>query len=621
MASLPAGGEMALRLLHNGIRRGKQTGMKRIILPGILLLSLLLLTGCGRRKQETVSDGVHIVVEAGEGFTVDPPYAVVDRGEPVTFFLQQQEGVQITGADDPDAVLVHETDGTLKLELDQALYSGVITLSTLRADAAISYHANDGSLQDPVRIPVSNAHLRCNTAIEGELFTREGYTLLCWNTRPDGSGDRVGLGSRIEVSAGSTLSLYAVWQPWSREELFEWEETPAGIRITGCHGRDTVICVPGKLKGREVTAIGQGAFADAVCREVILPPSVRRVELYAFAGSGLRTLTLFDNIAEISGYAVADCPDFSTLYINAAEPPCYSGTYYDTFTDKYDYLRSIRDEKKLVLFSGSSARFGYDSARLDEAFPDYAVANMGVFAYTNAVPQLELMLPLMKAGDILLVSPEFDAAKRQFCTTREMDDDFFCMAESDYDLVSLLDMRKYTGILDAFSSFLSIRRGMEKRDYGISASWFDEEGNPVGTPSYNRYGDYIVPRPDAPSDEPVYGLPVEYTVKAFPRELYLDSFNKEYRLFTDRGVNVFFTYAPRNRMALSKESTPSERARLDAWLREGLEVPVISSLEDSLYPGHLLSGTDNHLSDAGVQIRTDRIIRDLQAALKKRDLN
>ena len=164
---------------------------------------------------------------------------------------------------------------------------------------------------------------------------------------------------------------------------------------------------------------------------------------------------------------------------------------------------------------------------MDEALPEYTVANMGVFAYTNAVPQLELILPLMKSGDILLVSPEFDAAKRQFCTTREMDDDFFCMIESNYDLVSLLDLRGYTGVLDAFSSFLSVRRGMERKSYDVSASWYDEAGNPVGTPSYNRYGDYIVPRPDAASDDPVYGLPVEYTVKAFPKELYLDSFNRE----------------------------------------------------------------------------------------------
>ena len=54
------------------------------------------------------------------------------------------------------------------------------------------------------------------------------------------------------------------------------------------------------------------------------------------------------------------------------------------------------------------------SALLDEALPDYQVVNMGVFAYTNATPQLLLILDCMQAGDILLDSPEFDAAQRQF---------------------------------------------------------------------------------------------------------------------------------------------------------------------------------------------------------------
>ena len=74
----------------------------------------------------------------------------------------------------------------------------------------------------------------------------------------------------------------------------------------------------------------------------------------------------------------------------------------------------MKDKKKIVLFSGSSTRFGYDSEMIDQAFPDYEVVNMGVFAYSPALPQLELIRSCMKEGDVLLDSPEFDAANRQF---------------------------------------------------------------------------------------------------------------------------------------------------------------------------------------------------------------
>lgn len=115
-------------------------------------------------------------------------------------------------------------------------------------------------------------------------------------------------------------------------------------------------------------------------------------------------MTLFDNLQQISDYAFEDCTSLQTLYINAATAPVYSGSYYATFADKYDRLLSLADTQKLVLFSGSSARFGYDSAALDAALPHYEVVNMGVFAYTNALPQLELIRAQMRPGDLLLLA-------------------------------------------------------------------------------------------------------------------------------------------------------------------------------------------------------------------------
>lgn len=136
-------------------------------------------------------------------------------------------------------------------------------------------------------------------------------------------------------------------------------------------------------------------------------------------------------------------------------------------------------------------------------------------------------------------------------------------------------------------------------------------------PSYNEYGDYVIYRPNSAKEAPIYGLPVNYTVNAFPKETLVDSMNKEFEKFLDRGIKVYFTYSPRNKYALSKDSTPEERTRLDEYLKKNLKVPVISELEDSLYTGTYLYGTDNHLSTEGVQIRTEKVIRDLKEQLAK----
>ena len=427
----------------------------------------------------------------------------------------------------------------------------------------------------------------------------------------------MGLGSRIAWKAG--LVLYAQWTPWTDEADFIYKKVSGFAVITGYTGKAQQICVPSTLGGLPVRTIREQAFADTECKTVILSPGIHEVEKWAFRNSRLEQLYIYDDLEKISDYAFQGCAMLRTLHINAIEAPAYSGNYFDTFQDKYDRLLALKDKKKIVLFSGSSTRFGYDSAMIDQAFPDYEVVNMGVFAYSPALPQLELIRSCMKEGDILLDSPEFDAANRQFCYQKELDYATFAMMESNYDAFADLDLREYAQVFTAFSAYQTARQDMERKNYDVCASDYDEDGNEVEEPSYNEYGDYVAYRPNSTSEKPIYGLPVNYTVNAFPKETYIDSANAEFQKFLDQGIKVYFTYSPRNKYALSKDSTQEERARLHEYFKSQLHVPVISELEDSLYTGIYLYGTDNHLSTEGAQIRTEKVIHDLKEQLAKEE--
>ena len=137
--------------------------------------------------------------------------------------------------------------------------------------------------------------------------------------------------------------------------------------------------VPARLGGLPVRALASGAFAEAGCRRVILPDTLYAAEPGVFSGCPLREVWMFDSIRTVAG-AFDGCGELRTLHLGAAEPPVYSGTYFDTFSDKFDRLLSLKDRRKIVLFSGSSTRFGFDSAAIDAAFPGYEVVNMGVYA-------------------------------------------------------------------------------------------------------------------------------------------------------------------------------------------------------------------------------------------------
>lgn len=480
----------------------------------------------------------------------------------------------------------------------------------------VLYLANGGQLRhgdgDCVVRAMDSAHLRFNTLQGASYFERSGYVLLGWNTAPDGSGKRIGLGSRTEKREG--LILYAEWAAASPAEDFVYEIRDGEAWILSWLGGDGTCVIPETLDGAPLRRICAGAFSGAALDELVLPSSLRCIEDGAFTDCMILDLTLYDSLRELSEASFSDCAGPRTLHVNAAVSPVYSGSYYDTFSDKYDWLLSIRDQQKIVLASGSSGRYGYDSPMLRRAFPDYEVANMGVYAWSNMRPQLELVRALMQPGDILLSAPEFDAVETQFCATDRLDAHFWAMMESNYDAVAALELDGYTEIWASFAAYQRIRGGMPGKSYSLSPANYDDDGNYYAFPTYNRYGDFVLPRENAERDELHRRNIADYTVDSFPAEA-IESLNAVYRSFLDEGITVYFSYTPRNRSSLTEASTPEARAALHEYLCASLSVPVISEMEDYLLSGVYFWQIDSHTSSEGAAIRTERLIEDLKAAL------
>lgn len=594
----------------------------RLIFFPCCTVLLLFLGGCGAEGLRPNTDICNIVVESGEHFSVFGYAQQVERGADVSFTVKLTGNNLIESVDYPNYSITNQEIASIDgvnyqtLTLYNVRYSTAVSIMTYQP-YSIRYYANTGEGADSVAdISSSLSHLRLNTALGGGLFNRSGYTQTGWNTRPDGTGLSVGQGSRIDPVEGETLELYAQWSRWTPAEQFSYIVQYGGAVVTAWSGESQTLSVPAELNDHPVKAIEAGAFAGVNCEVLVLPAGLERIAPGAFSGAEIREIWFYDDLLEVCDASFEGCP-IETVHINAACPPVYSGTYFDTFPDKMDHLRSLNGQKKIVLFAGSSVRFGFDSKQIDEAFSEYAVANMGVYAYTNALPQYDLLLRYMEEGDILLSTPEFDTINTQFCTDNRIGYEFFAMIESDYDLLSQLDCRQYTGVWDAFQQYQAARQGMPGKDYAVSAANYDENGDPVtGMLTYNVYGDYVYPRPNQSEDVAIGIKLADYAPASYPAET-LESLNRVYQDFLNKGVTVFFSYSPRNVQAITEASTAQARIELDALLRENLCVPVISPIEESIYQGYYFYETDNHLSNEGVQIRTGRTIEDLRKALAK----
>lgn len=559
----------------------------------ILSLLVLVLTGCGGEIKK--DHCCTVVLEDCQDVVPACKSKDIVRGEDASFILTMKNGCTITGADYEDYEILINDDKTT-LTLKNVCYSTVVKLSTTY-DCRI-YYPNGGE-GEAIRTAASDIVKNTRT----ECITREGYIQTGWNSRPDGSGEHIGLGSRTAVD-----ELFAEWAKETEEEAFSYICTEDSAIVTDYYGNGDICVLPDTLGGKKVRVIQSGAFADADFTEFIGNDNIQTIEDGAFENARVETITLFDSLLRVSDESFRGC-QIRTLNMNASRAPIYAGSYFSAFPDKCERLFSISG-KKIVLFSGSSGRYGYDSEAIDKAFEAYDVVNMGTYAYTNARPQLEIILQGMNEGDILVEAPEFDAAKQQFCESEELDRFFFSLTETDYKLIALLDLRNYINVFDSLNEYLNEHSRMESRDYTFLASQYDDDGNGISYPTYNEYGDYVLERPNSENDEMHRMIPADYTTENITEER-IQSLDSELSLFTRKGVQVLFSYAPRNQSSLMQNSTAERLKETENLIKETLSVPVISDMEDYLYSGIYFYEIDNHLSDEGVAMRTEQIISDI----------
>ena len=126
------------------------------------------------------------------------------------------------------------------------------------------YDANGG--QNTSRGFRQSEHLLSRYSPENQYFNRNGSLFqkglhTAWmEYQADGSGQAVGLGSRIAWKAG--LVLYAQWTPWTDEADFIYKKVSGFAVITGYSGKAQQICIPPSLGGLPVRTIRENAFAD-----------------------------------------------------------------------------------------------------------------------------------------------------------------------------------------------------------------------------------------------------------------------------------------------------------------------------------------------------------------------
>ena len=435
------------------------------------------------------------------------------------------------------------------------------------------------------------------TLEENGYFKRNGYTLVEYNTKEDGTGTPVSLGSRVDAEGKPSLDLWCVWQKNTDESSFKTETAMGGVRIKEYTGNDEIVCIPEKIGGNKVIGIAANAFSGATMKEVIIAKTVKAIEEGAFTNcKNLETVVVFDGEFGAGGIGekcFVNCDSFKHFYVNATYTIYESWALYGA--GHLDRLMWAKDMKKIIIVGGSGSYFGYDSEIIDKALNgEYVIINFGENANVSGLLYFDLIEDFVGEDDILLWSPEsgpYTLGSYSFGPRG------WYFRQSDYGFLRYIDRSQFTDLISRFPDQCVEMKNAEKN------LPYDAFNN-----SASKYGDGL-----DTADRVTRGRDNSYNLgRSISAKEEMAALAKRMK---EKGCNIFFTYAAMQDggKGISDDVIKEYTERLTSVI----DMTVISDYKNCLYPKEYFSDSEWHLVWKGAQERSRHVAEDLKKQLGK----
>ena len=470
----------------------------------------------------------------------------------------------------------------------------------------VVYDANGGKTKDgktTLDTTFSVSEFKCPSTLPDQgQFVRDGYVLSEYNTKADGTGTAVSLGSKIR-SDSSTLTLYCIWLKETPASDFSYLNSGGEISIMGYYGSSKDVVVPEKINGMEVTGIEQNAFTSAVIETVFLPKTIQMVYDSAFNGcTNLTTIVLFDSIDSISDRAFSGCKNMTNVRINAAMDMYYVGWISSTYC-KTDRLIWAADMQKFIIYGGSGTINGIDSTQINDAIgEDYVVINMGANANASSSFVFEGMKKWLIDGDIILWDPEPGNWTLGDNTIGQRGIPFYVMGN--YDFLKGIDISKHKGF------FGYLMNAIQEKKNGSVCSF------EMGNKTINCYG-------DATGKRVTQGKSFKYRFDYFVSSNNYSRMTYIINELKKDGVQVWFSYAVMdenlklNEWAHQGQTIEEVAEQYTADILKNFDVTIISDFFDCTVPNEYFYDSEWHLTNEGAVLRTSKLLVDILAQFEK----
>ena len=281
----------------------------------------------------------------------------------------------------------------------------------------------------------------------------------------------------------------------------------------------------------------------------------------------------------------------------------YAKTYYAALVDKYNYLESVRNEKKIILVGGSNVAFGFNSELIEQEFPEYKVVNFGLYANLGTKIMLDLALDFVGEGDQVFVIPEINEQSTSLFFNAEA---ALKAAEDRMDVLTHLPTDNFQACLGKSFEF-AFGRAMQSGVIEPTGVYQRRNFNKHGDIQYeekDQYGDCLRSRNQMALHYDLT-MPVDYSYaisEDFVR--YLNDYDQSVR---NKGASLYYAFSPVNSLSVIDRD-----ATIDYYwsLRDSLSFPVIGNPLEYILDPHYFFDSNFHLNDSGAILRTYEFVAD-----------
>lgn len=308
------------------------------------------------------------------------------------------------------------------------------------------------------------------------------------------------------------------------------------------------------------------------------------------------------------GLTAALClsPFLAVFLVGVNSESRYGETYYGELHEMYTNLKNT-EEKKIVVLGNSNVAFGFDSKLAEDLLKkdglDYKICNFGLYGSLGTKMMLDLSRNNINEGDIVIFTPEIGAAA--LCNYFSAEQAWYSL-DSGMEMYKEFDSETKTELAANFPSYVSKKFALaSKGEYaspsGVYAkSSFDERCD---------LKNYARPYNTMPNEVDV-NVPISFDTSIYASD-FIDYVNEYYRDIKARGAEMYYSYSPMNRKALTADATEKADALSD-FIYDSFDFPLISDINDYILDSGWFFDTNYHLNESGMTLRTALLVNDLK---------